>query len=310
MNKKYDVLCIGLQVIDMVVSPIPHNVLELGTSRADIEMHLGGDALNQAVTVSSLGAKTALMGAVGNDRLGEILLSQLEKMPIHVEDKTIDTKTGISIVLVDTEHERHIVYQTDNNEEFSYNEINEEIIKESKIVSIGGFMALKNLDEDGIPKILRLAKEHDAITVMDCRVLRPSYNMDKIKEALSLTDYFLPSEEEASWLTGEKKDYVKMAETLHEMGAKNCIVKIGEKGCYVSAEGIKKVVPAFPCNCVDTTGAGDTFAGAFLYAKSKGWDTETCALFGNAAASIGVEHIGANGAIKNVEQVMERMKLH
>jgi len=67
-------------------------------------------------------------------------------------------------------------------------------------------------------------------------------------------------------------------------------------------------VPPCPCRCVDTTGAGDSFVAAFLYAKTRGWDAERCARFANAAGSITVEQIGANGAIRSAAQVLERME--
>ena len=67
------------------------------------------------------------------------------------------------------------------------------------------------------------------------------------------------------------------------------------------------MISSFPCKPVDTTGAGDTFTASFVYGKSQCWDIETCVKFGNAAGSIAVEHHGANQAVKNKEQVLERM---
>ena len=63
----------------------------------------------------------------------------------------------------------------------------------------------------------------------------------------------------------------------------------------------------YPCSCIDSTGAGDTFSGAFLYGVSRGWDILQCARFGNAAGSIAVEHAGANQAIRDAGQIYERM---
>ena len=125
--------------------------------------------------------------------------------------------------------------------------------------------------------------------------------------ALRYEDYFLPSEREAVWLTGETGSPEKMAQALHKMGAANCVIKLGAQGCYVSADGIEAHIPAFPCRCVDTTGAGDTSVGSFLYAKSQGWDTLASAKFACAAGSVAVEHVGANTAIRSKDQVLARM---
>ena len=85
------------------------------------------------------------------------------------------------------------------------------------------------------------------------------------------------------------------------------MIKLGEEGCYVAADGYEGLVPTYPCHPVDTTGAGDSFVGAFLYAKTRGRDIERCARFANATGSIVVEHPGANGAIHSARQVLERM---
>ena len=98
-----------------------------------------------------------------------------------------------------------------------------------------------------------------------------------------------------------------MVQALHDMGVKNVILKLGDKGCYISADGVEKAIPPFRAKSIDTTGAGDTFNGAFLHAKARGWDVESCARFANAAGAISVEVPGANGAIRSEAQVLERM---
>ena len=117
------------------------------------------------------------------------------------------------------------------------------------------------------------------------RVSEREYDHALLEACFRKTDYFLPSEREAVWLTGETGSPEKMAQALHKMGAANCVIKLGAQGCYVSADGIEAHIPSFPCRCVDTTGAGDTFVGSFLYAQSQGWDTLASARFACAASS-------------------------
>ena len=105
------------------------------------------------------------------------------------------------------------------------------------------------------------------------RVSEREYDHALLEACFRKTDYFLPNEREAVWLTGETGSPEKMAQALHKMGAANCVIKLGAQGCYVSADGIEAHIPSFPCRCVDTTGADDTFVGSLLYAKSQGWDT-------------------------------------
>ena len=76
--KRFDVLTIGLQVIDLMIPGMDGHILDREMTLLDhVELTLGGDALNQAIVLSQLGARTALMGAAGVDRLGDVLLQVL-----------------------------------------------------------------------------------------------------------------------------------------------------------------------------------------------------------------------------------------
>ena len=301
--KRFDVLTIGLQVIDLMIPGMDGHILDREMTLLDhAELTLGGDALNQAIVLSQLGARTALMGAAGVDRLGDVLLQQLSRYPLSVFDRCIDVPTAICVVLIDEAHERHFLFQPGQNLALRYEDLDEAVIRDSAFVSVGGAMALPELDGEGLLKLFTLAHASGARTALDMRVSEREYDHALLEACFRKTDYFLPSERETVWLTGETGSPEKMAQALHKMGAANCVIKLGAQGCYVSADGIEAHIPSFPCRCVDTTGAGDTFVGSFLYAKSQGWDTLVSARFACAAGSVAVEHVGANTAIRSKDQ--------
>ena len=301
--KRFDVLTIGLQVIDLMIPGMDGHILDREMTLLDhAELTLGGDALNQAIVLSQLGARTALMGAAGVDRLGDVLLQQLSRYPLSVFDRCIDVPTAICVVLIDEAHERHFLFQPGQNLALRYEDLDEAVIRDSAFVSVGGAMALPELDGEGLLKLFTLAHASGARTTLDMRVSEREYDHALLEACFRKTDYFLPSEREAVWLTGETGSPEKMAQALHKMDAANCVIKLGAQGCYVSADGIEAHIPSFPCRCVDTTGAGDTFAGSFLYAKSQGRDTLASAKFACAAGSVAVEHVGANTAIRSKDQ--------
>jgi hypothetical protein len=263
--KRFDVLTIGLQVIDLMIPGMDGHILDREMTLLDhAELTLGGDALNQAIVLSQLGARTALMGAAGVDRLGDVLLQQLSRYPLSVFDRRIDVPTAICVVLIDEAHERHFLFQSGQNLALRYEDLDEAVIRDSAFVSVGGAMALPELDGEGLLKLFTLAHASCARTALDMRVSEREYDHALLEACFRKTDYFLPSEREAVWLTGETGSPEKMAQALHKMGAANCVIKLGAQGCYVSADGIEAHIPAFPCRCVDTTGAGDTFVGSFL----------------------------------------------
>ncbi len=309
MGGRFDVLVVGMQVIDLLIMGADERVFARETMNAgDIQLLMGGDALNQAVTLSMLGGKTGLMSVVGNDRLGGVLLGQLANYPLTVIAPKIDSKTGISVVLCKPDGHRHFILQTGHNQYFSYKHIDEQAVRDSKIVSIGSCMALPSFDGEDTIRLLDFCRREGVISAMDIKKNRVDYDMPPILESLKHVDYLLPSEIDVKALTGEGEDPARMVEALHDMGVKNVILKLGEKGCYISADGVEKAIPACKARSVDTTGAGDTFTGAFLHAMARGWDVETCARFANAAGAISVEVPGACGAIRSEAQVLERMK--
>lgn len=309
MGRRFDVLVVGMQVIDLLIMGASPAVFDCETFNSpDIQLLMGGDALNQAVSASMLGGKIGLMGVVGNDRLGDVLLSQLANYPLTVLDPKIESKTGISVVLCKPDGHRHFILQTGHNAHFCYKHIDEQAVRDSKIVSVGSCMALPSFDGEDTIRLLDLARSAGTVSAMDIKINRTEYDMPPILESLKHVDYLLPSEADVKTLTGEGEDPVKMVQGLHDMGVKNVILKLGDKGCYISADGVEKAIPAYPAKSIDTTGAGDTFTGAFLHAKAKGWDVETCARFACAAGAISVEVPGACGAIRSEAQVLERMK--
>ena len=189
------------------------------------------------------------MGAAGVDRLGDVLLQQLSRYPLSVFDRRIDVPTAICVVLIDEAHERHFLFQPGQNLALRYEDLDEAVIRDSAFVSVGGAMALPELDGEGLLKLFTLAHASGARTALDMRVSEREYDHALLEACFRKTDYFLPSERKAVWLTGETGSPEKMAQALRKMGAANCVIKLGAQGCYVSADGIEAHIPAFPCRC-------------------------------------------------------------
>ena len=140
--KRFDVLTIGLQVIDLMIPGMDGHILDREMTLLDhAELTLGGDALNQAIVLSQLGAQTALMGAAGVDRLGDVLLQQLSRYPLSVFDRRIDVPTAICVVLIDEAHERHFLFQPGQNLALRYEDMDEAVIRDSAFVSADGIEA-------------------------------------------------------------------------------------------------------------------------------------------------------------------------
>lgn len=129
-----------------------------------------------------------------------------------------------------------------------------------------------------------------------------------MEKSLSFLDYVFPNYEEAALLTGEK-DPDRIGDAFLSRGVKHVVIKAGAKGCYVCTEADRFWSPAYSrARCIDTTGAGDTFTGCFLFALSRGYSLRECAAFANAGASLCVEQVGAPGNGLRLEEVLGRMR--
>ena len=192
--KRFDVLTIGLQVIDLMIPGMDGHILDREMTLLDhAELTLGGDALNQAIVLSQLGARTALMGAAGVDRLGDVLLQQLSRYPLSVFERRIDVPTAICVVLIDEAHERHFLFQPGQNLALRYEDLDEAVIRDSAFVSVGGAMALPELDGEGLLKLFTLAHASGARTALDMRVSEREYDHALLEACFRKTDYFLLS---------------------------------------------------------------------------------------------------------------------
>ena len=127
-----------------------------------------------------------------------------------------------------------------------------------------------------------------------------------MRECLSLLDYIFPNYEEACLLTG-RSGRDEAADAFLACGVGHVVLKDGARGCLIKTTEERYEIPAYPsAECIDTTGAGDTFTACFLYALGQGMTLPECGRFANAGASICIEQLGAVGGIQDKDAVMER----
>jgi sugar/nucleoside kinase (ribokinase family) len=129
-----------------------------------------------------------------------------------------------------------------------------------------------------------------------------------IEEIVGCFDIVKPNELECKVLTGidPRKDAETPARMIHAWGPRIVVITLAEEGSVVFDGHTFTRVGAYPADCVDATGAGDTYAAGFLYARLKGHAPETCALWGTATASIMIEHVGPDFPMTR-ESVQERV---
>lgn len=296
-TQKAEIIIIGAAIIDILVRPASEEVFREGSFPAeDIRMSTGADALNESTLLSRMGKKVLLETVIGNDQAGQYLLRHCSREGILLSPGCLrdGLTTGINVVLVQADGKRSFL----TNEQGSLRRLCLEDIhmpfpKSAKIVCFASIFVFPRIRAEELCHIFSSARQQGKIVCADMTKCKNHETEDDIADALSYVDYLLPNDEEAMLLTG-KNTAMEAAESLLRTGVKNVIIKCGAKGCLVMNHDETYMLPARPdVMCVDTTGAGDSFAAGFLFALSEGRTLRECAEYANECGAQAVRVTGA-----------------
>ena len=294
-TRKYDVLCVGLALGNIVVHPFPEKFEDGDTMQVDdITVMCGGDAFNQATVLSALGYKTALISKVADDVTGNMVLEQMRRRGVDISLVAIDKKIGTSscIVMVYPGGQRRFCTFKGCLRTFGVEDINFDAIGQAKVVSIGGLYSMPSFDREASIELFKRARKENTITVLDTKYDAFHIGLAGIKNLLEYTDYFFPSYEEASYLSGLKKPK-EIAHFFADRGALHVGVKVGGDGCYLLTKEYEGLIPSFQTPVLDTTGAGDNFMAGLIHGILSGWDLADSVTYANAAGARAVSRLGA-----------------
>jgi sugar/nucleoside kinase (ribokinase family) len=307
MQPRFEVFCVGNAVADVLARPVDGLGAPGASQRLEeVTLGPGGNGVNTAIALARLGVRVALAAPVGEDRLGEILRQSVRAE--GVDDSNVKTfkeaKTAASIVLVDSSGERRLLHFRGVSAQFSAHHLNWDLAKGSRIFHYASAFALPNFDGAPLVEALSRARQLGCLTSINpCWDLSGRW-LPLIEPALRYVDYFYPNQEEGQQLTGESEPE-GIAGRLRRLGVKAVIVKLGARGCYVESPGEAFISPGFAVHPVDTTGAGDCFAAAFLAAICRGSTLAESARFANAAGALVTLGMGGGDSAPTLQRVEE-----
>lgn len=255
----------------------------------------GGKGANQAVAAARLGEKAYMIGCVGNDAYGSMMLDTLKENGVNTDYVFVldNEATGTAHIIL-AEGDNSIIVLKGANDKVDKNVVNSafDIIKTSSLV-----MLQHEIPMDTIGYIIDRCYE-EGIPVM----LNPAPYMDIPEEWIEKVTYLTPNEHEAALMfEGMDRDEILKAH------AGKVIMTVGKEG-VVYGDGDDVVhVSGFTVSAVDTTGAGDTFNGAFAAARCDGLPLKEAVRFANAAAALSVQKIGAQGGMPWRSEVEEML---
>ncbi|MEM4438480.1 MAG: carbohydrate kinase family protein [Pyrobaculum sp.] len=252
----------------------------------------GGSAANFAVAVARLRQPVRFIGAVGDDLLGDQSLRELrdEGVDVTYVKRVRGARSGIVVVLVHLDGVKRMLSYRGANLGLSPNDLT--IDKFEGCVHI--HLATGRVEI--IHKAKEIAKELGASVSIDGGTALARKGLDIVKSAVDDVDILFMNYAEAKTLTGSG-DYLSAIEKLaRELLVKELVITLGPDGAVVYSGGKLLHVEAFKLDAVDTTGAGDAFAAAYVVMSIRGADLYRKLLFANAAAAIKVTRHGARSA--------------
>lgn len=255
------------------------------------ETTFGGKGANQAVAAARLGGQVKMFGCVGGDQFGEETKANLAENGVDVSSvKTIENTTTGSAHITVFEGDNAIVYVPGANQQVTVDYLKS---VEADLLACTYFVIQNEIPMPSIQYLIDLADAHDIKVTYD-----PAPFIEIAPMYLEKVDYLLPNETEAKEMFGD----VNFDELLAQYPAQLLITMGGDGVRYHDGE-VAKHLPAIKGNVVDTTGAGDTFSGAFTVALSKGNSLTDAIQFASIAGSLSVQKFGAQGGMPTLDEL-------
>ncbi|MDO4324282.1 MAG: carbohydrate kinase family protein [Lachnospiraceae bacterium] len=308
------VICVGNAVVDIIVKNGPDKTPD-GMTRfsENISMYVGGDAVNEAVSLKAMGNDVKLYTVIGNDSLGDAFLEMIRKygLPADGIRKDQEYSTTATVVTVEATGEHGCMTLRNGaagNMRYSHEQFGIDFTG-ADLVSVASLFWSRGQRDEDLTKLFAAAKEAGAYTMADMVLDQSQMSLEDIAGAMKYIDFLVPSYHEASYFTG-KNSPEEIAAVFHEKGVKTVVLKMGAEGVFASSEGKTFRVGTIADKVVDTLGAGDNFVAGFITGIVDGLDIEDALYFGSAASAIAIGQYGANGAIKSKKQVQEYLDTH
>lgn len=257
----------------------------------------GGSAANSIVAVSQFGGKTFYACKVANDETGEFYMHDLHAAGVTTKLDQVrcasEGVTGKCMVMVTPDAERTMNTFLGITADFSEAELHLDELKQAHYLYIEGYLVTSDMSRAAVLKARQVAKEHGvktAMTFSDPAMVR--FFRAGIDEMIGDgVDILFCNQEEASVFTG--KDSLEEVIAAIQPFAKKVVITLGSKGALVVDENGRTEVASHPVKAIDTNGAGDMFAGAFLYGITQGMDNAKAGKLASLAASKIVTVFGA-----------------
>jgi sulfofructose kinase len=291
---EFDVAGVGLNATDTLLI-LAHFPAYAGKVPFEAEiLSPGGQVASAMVTCAKLGLRVKYIGTVGDDERGRIQMESLKASSINLDDVRVvkNCPNQSAYILIDqTTGERTVLWRRPDCLRLDPETITPEKIVCARLLHIDGH------DTPAVARAAEIARRYGIPVTVDVDTIY--HGFDRV---LANVDYLIASSEFPVQWTNERDPFKALRMIQQEYGMKVAAMTLGAHGALALTEGRFVYSPAFVVNCVDTTGAGDIFHGAFCYAVLNNMPIDEALEFSNAMAALNCTALGARGGVATVEQ--------
>jgi sugar/nucleoside kinase (ribokinase family) len=295
----FDVVGVGLNATDTLIL-LPHFPSYAGKVAFEREvMSPGGQVASAMVTCAKLGLRVKYVGTMGDDERGRIQLASLQETGMNLDDVEIrkNCPNQTAYILVDqTTGERTVLWQRAECLRLRPESITDPMIASARLLHIDAH------DTPAVARAAEIARRHKIPVTLDVDTIYPG-----CERVLPNVDYLISSSEFPERWTSEADPFRALELIQREYRIPVVAMTLGSHGALALSGGRFHYSPAFVVNCVDTTGAGDVFHGAFCYSVIQNMPLGDALEFSNAMAALNCTALGARGGIATLQAAQALM---
>jgi ribokinase len=303
---------------------VPHLVAPGETlSATEVALHSGGKCANQTVAAARLGARSRLVGAVGDDSNGGFLLRELAAAGVDTDAVAVleNVPTGTAYICVDDRGENTIVLSAGANGALHAGMLRAEHFADARVVTL-----CYEVDPALVAAAARRGKDAGATVIVNASPVEAAVSADGVASIAQVADILVVNESELATLTGCDVTDQGLLAARRVLGVATLVVTLGSHGAAAVRHGAMAAsddaaaaserdaadpdrgygvvrVPGVPVTPVDTTGCGDAFLGALAWAIADGADLADALRRANAVGALAATREGAQSSYPTLEEL-------
>ena len=329
MSKRYHVYGVGAALVDTEINVSDSDLVTMGIEKGRMTLvnkerqnqlldclagHLihskrtsGGSTANAIIAIAQFGGQTFYSCKLGNDDNGDFYLRDLQTAGVdcHVDQRHNDNNTGTCLVMITPDAERTLCTFLGINADLSEHDIDSEVIAAAEYVYFEAYMVMSPTSFTAAIRICEIAKQNNvkiALSFSDAGIVKDFRdNLCEILNNHRIDLLFCNQYEALSW--AQTDDIEIAVDTLKKI-AHTFAITLGANGALVYDGTHLHTIAPYKVQAVDTSGAGDMFAGAFLFGITQGKDFPTAGSLASFAAATVVSNYGARLNANKQQQIL------